>query len=607
MKAIIIKRQLSGNEINEIVELAGSDRHIRLYSSVALPDELKRYTTAYPELKESIKREINYDILKKTIDFGEKKYAGKSVAEWLTLDRASIWHYHKFRIYFSIRNLYIEAREINEILKEHNNIVIFSDDRRLEKIISRRPDLKIEFRYMKAKHRMDYLSFLYYMLYFIICFLKNIFVPVKNARHAIFRIMIPLRYLDIPSLKPVTGNIVLGYLFKKIDKDFLLINERETPKFTKGTKFRLNLTAEESHKTPSLSSEGLLLKRLLDPALLFKLIRTSRILKITYDRLLYGAGSDIEHFFMEFIKNYHFTTLYFLLKYYSYKSFFKSHNIKTICSIDENSPETKSVFDAAKSESVTTVGIQHGAIHELHPAYMYSKYDSKKRIMADYTLVWGEYYKSLLSHKGNYNADSIVVTGHTRTDVIQLLEKGRPRIKGLSGKIPIIIFASQPQRDASLRIRTARDVFNAAKKLHNIMLIVKLHPAEKNDNRFYESLADESGLKNYKIIYDEDLYTLISSCAALITSFSTVGTETAYFYKPLIILDHLRQDIQGYKKEGIAFQATGPEELYQYLKGILDGSLQIDRKAYSRFICKYAYKIDGLVSERCVAFLKSLV
>jgi CDP-glycerol glycerophosphotransferase (TagB/SpsB family) len=607
MKAIIIKRQLSGDEIHNIIELAGSDSHIRLYPSVSLPDELRKYTTANLELNEPLKRKINYDILKKTIDFSEKKYDGRSVAEWFTVERASVWHYHKFRIYFSIRNLYIQAAEINEILKEHNDIVIFSDDRRLEKIISHRPNLKIEFRYTKAKHRIDYLSFLYYILYFIICFVKNIFVPVKNARHAIFKIIIPLRYLDIPTLKPVTGNIVLGYLFKKIDKDFLLINERETPKFTKGNKFRLKQPAEKSHKTPALNSEGLLLKRLLNPALLFKLFKTSRILKLTYDRLIDDAGSDIEHFFLGFIKNYHFTTLYFLLKYYSYKSFFKSHNIKTICSIDENSPETKSVFDAAKSESVTTVGIQHGAIHELHPAYMYSKYDSKKRIMADYTLVWGEYYKSLLSHKGNYNADSIIVTGHIRTDVIPLLEKGGPRIKGLPDDLPIVIFASQPQRDASLRIRTAMDVFNAAKKLHNIMLIVKLHPAEKNDSRFYESVADESGLKNYKIIYNEDLYTLISSCKALITCFSTVGTETAYFYKPLIILDHLKQDIQGYKKEGIAFQATGPEELYHYLKGILDGSLVIDRKAYSRFISKYAYKIDGLVSERCVAFIKSLV
>jgi hypothetical protein len=606
MKAIIIKRQLSRDEIHDIIELAGSDRDIRLYSSVSLPDELKKYRTAGLELKEPLKREINYDILKKTIDLGEKKHDGKSVAEWLTVDRASIWHYHKFRIYFSIRNLYIEAREINEILKEHNNILIFSDDVRLEKIISRGNNLKIDFRYTKTKSGKDYLSLLYYILYLIISFLKNLFVPVKNARHAIFNVTLPLRYLDIPSLKPVTGNYVLGYLFKKVDKDFLLINEREIPKFTKDSKFRPVHTKEKPDKIPALSSEGLLLKRLFGLLLLFKLFKTSRILRHTYERLLNGASSDIEQFSVEFIKKYHFTTLYFLFRYYSFKKFFKKHDIKTICSTDENSPVIKSVFDAAKSEGLITVGIQHGAIHELHPAYIYSKTDSEKGIMADYTLVWGEYYKSLLSEKGNYNPASVIVTGHIRTDIIPYIERGGQGIKGLPGNMPVVIFASQPQRDASLRIRTARDVFNAAKRIDNIMLIVKLHPAEKNDSRFYTFVADESGLNNYKIIYDEDLYTLISSCEALITCFSTVGTETAYFYKPLIILDHLRQDIQGYKKEGIAFQAAGPEELYQYLKGILDGSMKIDRKAYSRFISKYAYKIDGLVSERCAAFIKSL-
>jgi CDP-glycerol glycerophosphotransferase (TagB/SpsB family) len=606
MKAIIIKRQLSGDEINEIVKLAGSDGHISLYSSVALPDELKKYNPLGFELNETLKREINYEILKKTIDFGEKRYDGRSVTEWLAFDRASIWHYHKFRIYFSVRNLYIEAGEINEILKEHNNIIIFADDRRLEKIISRNNNIKADFRYKKTKQRKDYISFLHYILYHKICLLKNIFVSLKNARHVIFNVTLPLRYLDIPSLKPVTGNYVLGYLFKKIDPGFLLVNEHEIPKFTKDSKFRLNRTMKKPDKISALSSEGLLMKGMLNPVLLVRLFKTGRILKRTYIRLLDGAGSDIEHLFAGLIKNYHSTTLYFLFRYYSFKRFFKKHKIKTICSTDENSPVIKSVFDAAKSEGVTTVGIQHGAIHELHPAYMYTKNDSKKGILADYTLVWGEYYKSLLADKGNYNPDSLKVTGHIRTDVIPLIERSGPAIEGLPDNMPVVIFASQPQRDASLRLRTARDVFNAAKRIDNIMLVVKLHPAEKNDSRFYSSVADESGLKNYKIIYDEDLYTLISSCEALITCFSTVGTETAYFYKPLIILDHLRQDIQGYKKEGIAFQATGPEELYQYLKGILEGSLKIDRKSYDRFISKYAFKIDGLASERCVTFLKSL-
>ena len=93
----------------------------------------------------------------------------------------------------------------------------------------------------------------------------------------------------------------------------------------------------------------------------------------------------------------------------------------------------------------------------------------------------------------------------------------------------------------------------------------------------------------------------------LITYFSTVGTEAVYFYKPLIILDHLKQDIQNYHKENVAFQATNSNELKNYINKILSDDLKINVKAYQNFINKYAYKIDGKVSERCLNFIKNLI
>ena len=104
MKAIIIKRQLSKDEIHEISKLSTDEKSVKFYSSVSLPCELKMLKLSSLELNETLKKEINYDILKKTIDFGDKTFQDKSVSEWLTIDKASIWHYHKFRIYFSVRN-----------------------------------------------------------------------------------------------------------------------------------------------------------------------------------------------------------------------------------------------------------------------------------------------------------------------------------------------------------------------------------------------------------------------------------------------------------------------------------------------------------------------
>ncbi|MCK5078526.1 MAG: CDP-glycerol glycerophosphotransferase family protein, partial [Bacteroidales bacterium] len=114
------------------------------------------------------------------------------------------------------------------------------------------------------------------------------------------------------------------------------------------------------------------------------------------------------------------------------------------------------------------------------------------------------------------------------------------------------------------------------------------------------------GLERIMITLSVDLYLLISVCDILITCFSTVGTETIYFGKPLIILDHLKQDIQNYHKEGVALQASNEKELENHIANILSGKTSIDKEAYERFISKYAFAIDGKASERAIGFIRGL-
>lgn len=142
--------------------------------------------------------------------------------------------------------------------------------------------------------------------------------------------------------------------------------------------------------------------------------------------------------------------------------------------------------------------------------------------------------------------------------------------------------------------------------MDDVHLVVKLHPAEKFDIEYYNSIAQEAGCRNYQIILNIDLYLLISLSDIMITCFSTVGAETVYFNKPLIILDHLKQDIQGYHKEGIAFQATNETELKRYLVNILSGEMNINEVAYKNYIEEYAFKIDGKVADRIIKFVRSL-
>jgi CDP-glycerol glycerophosphotransferase (TagB/SpsB family) len=218
-------------------------------------------------------------------------------------------------------------------------------------------------------------------------------------------------------------------------------------------------------------------------------------------------------------------------------------------------------------------------------------------------LTWGEYWKQFLIEKGNYPKESVVSVGQIRTDVIPQLLKAEKQKK--AKPVEIIVFASQPQRDPELRYQAAFDVFKAVKRLQKSKLVVKLHPRETDDEEYYDSVAKDAGCTNYVIDRTSDLYKLIASCDTLITCFSTVGTETVYFYKPLVILDHLNQDIQGYVAEGVAFHATNSFTLESILTGIFRGNLKIDREKYDAFIQKYAYRIDGKVAERCIKAITS--
>jgi CDP-glycerol glycerophosphotransferase (TagB/SpsB family) len=298
------------------------------------------------------------------------------------------------------------------------------------------------------------------------------------------------------------------------------------------------------------------------------------------------------------IQSLHSTSGYFLFRYFAARKYFAKSAIKAVIAGDENSPLTKSILDAARFYGIRIIGLQHGNMHDLHPAYLNTPNDRLNHIMPDLTLTWGKYWEQFLIEKGNYPVDSVVSVGQIRTDIIPVLLKAQNQKQ--ANPTEVILFASQPQRDPELRYQAAFDVFKAASKLPNTRLLVKLHPREFADSGYYSAIATEAGCKNYTIDKTSDLYHLIASCDVLITCFSTVGTETVYFYKPLIILDHLKQDIQGYAAEGVAFQATDADSLASILSGIFRGALRVDRTKYDSFIMKYAYKIDGMVALRCI-------
>lgn len=623
MHAIIVRRSLKSHEADHIAALLRDTNNYKLFADVPLPQNLIYFSSPLFLIDDLQKKDLNYLMFRKVNDFGDRKINQKTIADLLTIFNAGIWHYHKFRIYFFLCSFSYQLAEINFYASRYSSVEIYTSDRNLSLMEKFLPNIHVYFSLQDDKISFNFISLLnYFFLIALKLFLSLFsFYKLNSKKHIIVDHSQKQSCLDIPGLNPVKGNYSILYLLNKIQNDFLVINEDVIPKFKSVRTFKANLSPL-FHKSnyKQYPGELILLNAICNFKTLLLIKRNSKKLLDAYSLIKPIATDMYDKAIFDFLTSLHKSSIYYLFRYLAYKKFFSKHpGFISLTTTDENSPVLKSIVDAAKANKIVTIGMQHGNIHDLHPAYIFTPADRNNNVMTDYTFVWGKFYHDFLFEKGNYPQNSLITVGQLRTDIIPLLNKNILRnnltttllneifISGYhSDCLKLILFASQPQRDTQLRYRAARDVFSAVKNINGAFLLLKLHPAEFDDFEYYKSIADEVGCYNYKLIYFFDLYLLLAMVDIVITCFSTVGSEAVYFSKPLIILDHLKQDIQNYHANRVAWQATDADELNYYIREFLSGNLKIDNSAYDKFIQNYAFKIDGNVAQRCLSFIRSL-
>jgi len=612
MRAVVIKRHLSAEELPAVLRMAESGGY-DIFSSVGLPTQLATFNKGAYEIPEEEKRRINYDIMDFVISFGDKEFEGKSVVEWMKFDDSSIWYYHKFRAYFRLRNLKYEVAEVKKLSTEYESASFYTSEALLDQEIVH-DNINIILPATSSGSKWNFTSLFKYFLILTTRWLINLFSfkKLNKPDHIIMDVTKRQAFLDINTLRVDKGNYVIGYLLEKSGNDFLIIDEAVQPKMRDGAKISLSrdhLFGKGSRKS-RYSGEPILLNYFFSGKLRSKKKQLAINISDALKALENLCTTEDEKLLIRIYQSLRGATNFYLIKYLAYRKFFNRHQFKTITTVDENSPAIRCILDAAREEGIKTIGVQHGNIHDLHPAYLYTAADRERKAFPGHSLVWGEFWKEFLMSKGNYGEDSMFISGQIRTDVIPALKAAglnkENAVKGINKDDKLIVFASQPQRDPQLRRRAAEDVMKAVKTTPDGFLLIKLHPNEKNDSNYYTNIAKEVGLERIMITLSVDLYLLISVCDILITCFSTVGTETIYFGKPLIILDHLKQDIQNYHKEGVALQACNTKELEGHIASILSGKTEIDKEACERFISKYAFAIDGKASERAVGFIRGL-
>ncbi len=604
MEAIVINRTLSIEEEQDILNLA-QEKHIDIYANVEVTKELAKFTQGQIEISLEEKKNLNSKIFEHIINFGEHLINDVPITDHLTVENASIWHYHKFRSYFFISNLFYEIKAIENLTSKYLKVTVYSDNTFLGSYFHSNK-IKLIFP-SKVPGKTNYLALFNYAVFFFIRALVTIFDlnKLKKKKHIVIDHTIKQTCLNLHTLKPEPGNYNLQYLFEKLDDEFIILDDVEIPKIFQGDSFKLHSYYFTFNKK-RFNSEYVLFRGMFSKKTRKALKKQLLILENKYSLIKSELSDPIDKLILNLLISLHSSTKFFLFKYYAFHQFFQKHSFKSVSSIDENSPRIKSIMDAAKMNNIFTFGIQHGIIHDLQPNYHFSTNDKKRKITTDCTLVWGSYWENKLYNHGNYPDNSIIKTGFIRTDIIPRLKNIEDkRLFNIGDEQKIIVFASQPIKDAVMRKRVAFEVFAGVKNIDNCRLIVKLHPAEMNDIEYYKIIAADAGCNDVIINGAIDLYLLISKADIVITSFSTVGLESVFFNKPLITIDPLKQDIQGYYKDKIAFLASNSKELSNYIQKLLNGSLSLNQDIYNNYLQDQVYKIDGKVSDRCIDIIKS--
>ena len=277
---------------------------------------------------------------------------------------------------------------------------------------------------------------------------------------------------------------------------------------------------------------------------------------------------------------------------------------------------------AAKLENIPTIAIQHGIHVPLEKYYRYSKdeiasdgsVESPYCPIPDKTVVYGPYYKEILTRIGTYPTNSVVVTGQPRYDILYHADKiySREQFLGkynINQNHKVILWSTQCHGISDREnIKNFKAVFETMQNIKNTTLFIKPHPGEGEK---YTKMIKKN-LDNYKINAiitpkNSDTYELLYICDLMITKDSTTAMEAVVLNKPVIILNLSGEpDFVEYVNEGVALGVYEKEELKLAIEKLLkdDSELVRNRKNYIR---KHLYKIDGNATERVAKVVDEMI
>lgn len=605
-RAFLIERALTPVEEEGFLAIL-KQADTKVYLAVENQLLYERGAVQCSKLSASDKVQINENLLASLNRFGHALAAKDTVAGLLAYKGFPTFYYHKFRIVHALQPQFYRLALYRQLLEQHQQLVVYAQTALPDALKELVPALQFVLNKPHAvpasvKQKTGILEQLKKTGVRFAAGMKYAFQQKGSYPSHVFVLDSGhIRTLLDPEHLPQTyqDNGFVSYFLNEWSGHFLLID-----------KLLIEKSAEAANpwpqqeaaywRRPMLPNDWIEDKALMNPLMFLKIRRFHKHLKKAYHRIGKKLKDPLQKQLLMEYKSLHRSSLYFYFVYLAYRQFFRSHKFTSVTLLDEYSPNFRAIFDAAKQEGVRRQAIQHGALAATNPGYSYSKEDERFDPWPDLTLVWGEYWKQLLIDIAAYPPDRLQVSGQIRTDIIPKLMNtplDADKILGsqTAGKF-LILFATQPLPDESLRQQAALDVFKVAQEMPDAWVVVKPHPRE--ENAYYAALAEQAGCSNYSIHAKADLFLLLRLCHVLVHCYSTVGIEAVYFGLPAIILDYLNQDLLKFAAEEVALQAMDATALKQQLIAVQSGAYKLDKIKQQAYIRKYACAVDGKVSKR---------
>ncbi|NKQ39678.1 MAG: glycosyltransferase [Methanosarcinales archaeon] len=276
----------------------------------------------------------------------------------------------------------------------------------------------------------------------------------------------------------------------------------------------------------------------------------------------------------------------------------------------------RAIIIASKIKKVPTLAIQHGIITPTHLGYIFNKKDKEdiKKIIPDFTCVYGQYHYDLLTKNSIYDPNQVVITGQPRYDVLHHVNRIYSKKEffkkyRINPAHRIILWTTQSHAlSYEENINYLKEVVVAIENMDNATLIIKQHPGEgQKYTKMIKDYLSRFGIDAIMMQKDSDTYELLFICDLMIIKDSTTAMEAIALNKPVIVLNFSGDlDVVDYVEQGVALGVYNEGILKSTIEKLLenDSDLKNNRKIY---IEKYLYKIDGKATERVVNLIEEII